>query len=75
MPARRITVALLLVLVAAGAMTTLDWLPGAGLVPSHNGSALAAPIRGELLYQLVLRVFVGPSAEGEARARLLGLDR
>ncbi|MGZ5179472.1 MAG: chalcone isomerase family protein [Ramlibacter sp.] len=58
-----------------GDVITLDWLPGTGLAPSHNGRALAAPIGGELLYQLVLRVFVGPSADAETRARLLGLDR
>jgi len=58
-----------------GDVITLDWLPGAGLAPSHNGRVLAAPIRGELLYQLVLRIFVGPSADTETRGRLLGLVR
>lgn len=58
-----------------GDVITLDWQPGAGLLPSHNGRTLAAPIGGELLYQLVLRIFVGPSADAQTRAHLLGLER
>lgn len=58
-----------------GDVITLDWQPGAGLVPAHNGRVLAAPIGAELLYRLVLRIFVGPSADAEIRAHLLGTSR
>lgn len=57
-----------------GDVITLDWLPGSGFVAAHNGRALsAAPLAPELLYRLVLRIFVGPDASREPRERLLGL--
>ena len=57
-----------------GDVITVDWLPGAGTIVAHNGRSVSpAPLPPELLYRLILRIFVGPDAAREPRERLLGL--
>lgn len=58
-----------------GDVVTMDWLPAAGMAIALNGRALSdVPIRNELLYRLVLRIFLGPDAARGPRERLLGLQ-
>ena len=60
--------------VRKGDVISLDWLPGQGLVVTRNGTALGSvAISSERLYGVVLRIFLGPKADEEARDRLLGL--
>lgn len=40
----------------------MDFLPGKGLVLSHNGKAVGSTIPGEDLYRAVLQIFVGEQA-------------
>lgn len=58
-----------------GDVFTLDWMPGKGLLVSKNGMALAQrPIPNELMFRIVLRIFLGPQAQAEAREKLLGRE-
>lgn len=51
----------------------MDFLPGQGLLFSHNGRLLGAPISGDDFYSALLRVFLGEHvADERLRAGLLG---
>lgn len=58
-----------------GDVITIDWLPAKGMVTSLNGRALSDSATGtELLYRMVLRIFLGPNAARTPREKLLGLQ-
>jgi HAMP domain-containing protein len=58
-----------------GDVINIDWLPGIGMLTSLNGHAVGdAKIDAELLYRMVLRIFLGPDAARGPRERLLGLQ-
>lgn len=60
--------------ISKGDIVTLDWLPEKGLVISLNDKPLSAqPLNNELVYQIILRIFLGPDAQAVARDQLLGL--
>ena len=59
--------------IASGDTVTLDFQPGQGLVFSHNGRPLGAPIPGDDFYAALLRVFIGEQvSDDKLRAGLLG---
>lgn len=56
-----------------GDVLTLDWIPNQGLVISRNGVHLSEkPIASELLFRVLLRIFLGPKAPEDTREKLLG---
>jgi hypothetical protein len=60
--------------VKKGDVLTLDWVPKVGLTATHNGKTISeAPIGNELVFNIILRVFVGSKADPAARAKLLGV--
>lgn len=60
--------------ISKGDIVTLDWLPEKGLSIALNGKQLSAqPLNNELVYQIILRIFLGPDAQASAREQLLGL--
>ena len=59
--------------IASGDTVNLDFQPGQGLVFSHNGRTVGAPIPGEDFYGALLRVFIGEQvSDDKLRAGLLG---
>jgi hypothetical protein len=61
--------------VSRGDELLLDWVPGAGMTATRNGTPLSAkPIQSELMFSIVLRIFIGPEANATTRSRLLGLQ-
>ena len=59
--------------IANGDVVNLDFQPGQGLVFSHNGRTVGAPIPGEDFYGALLRVFIGDLvSDDKLRAGLLG---
>jgi hypothetical protein len=57
-----------------GDTISIDWLPGIGMITALNGHPVSdAKIETELLYRMVLRIFLGPDAARGPRERLLGL--
>ena len=59
--------------IASGDAVNLDFQPGQGLVFSHNGRTVGAPIPGEDFYGALLRVFIGELvSDDKLRAGLLG---
>lgn len=60
--------------ISKGDVVTLDWLPEKGMSIALNGKSLSAqPLNNELVYQIILRIFLGPDAQAAARDQLLGL--
>jgi hypothetical protein len=56
-----------------GDIFTLDWIPDKGLMVTKNGMALAdKPMLNDLMFRIVMRIFLGPQAPVEAREKLLG---
>ena len=59
--------------IASGDTVNLDFQPSQGLVFSHNGRTLGAPIPGDDFYGALLRVFIGEQvSDDKLRAGLLG---
>ena len=59
--------------IASGDTVNLDFQPGQGLVFTHNGRSVGAPIPGEDFYAALLRVFIGEQvSDDKLRAGLLG---
>ena len=59
--------------IASGDTVNLDFQPSQGLVFSHNGRTLGAPIPGDDFYGALLRVFIGELvSDDKLRAGLLG---
>lgn len=59
--------------IASGDTVNLDFQPSQGLVFSHNGRTLGAPIPGDDFYGALLRVFIGDLvSDDKLRAGLLG---
>lgn len=59
--------------VKKGDLVNLDYVPGQGLLFSHNGRLLGPAIPGEDLYGALLRVFIGERpVDPELKAGLLG---
>lgn len=57
-----------------GDVLTIDWLPGTGMVISKNGTALSdKPITSELMFRIIMNIFLGPIAPEDARMKLLGV--
>ena len=67
--------------VRRGDVVTGDWIPGKGFTVAVNGKTLppspdASPyINSELLFQIFLRMYVGPAVPEELRLNLLGLSK
>jgi hypothetical protein len=66
--------------VSKGDVVNLDWLPGTGWMCYINGKQLTIEgasdaINNELVYQIYLRMYIGPSAPEELRNGLMGLTR
>ena len=59
--------------VRKGDAINLDYLPSRGMVFTHNGRELGAPIPGDDFYEALLGVFIGPKPVDEKlKAGLLG---
>lgn len=59
--------------IASGDTVNLDFQPGQGLVLSHNGRTVGAPIPGDDFYGALLRVFIGEQvSDDKLRDGLLG---
>lgn len=59
--------------VRKGDVVDLDFVPGQGLLFSHNGQRRGEPIAGDDFYDALLRVFIGAKvSDAELRAGLLG---
>ena len=59
--------------IASGDTVNLDFQPSQGMVFSHNGRTLGAPIPGDDFYGALLRVFIGEQvSDDKLRAGLLG---
>lgn len=60
--------------VKKGDVLTIDWLPGSGLVIARNATPLSdKPIASELMFRIIMRIFLGPIAPEDARLKLLGV--
>ena len=64
--------------VKKGDVSTIDWIPGKGIQSRINGKVQSAGgadfMNSELMYQILLRMYVGEQAAAEYRRGLLGLD-
>lgn len=59
--------------VRKGDLVDLDYVPGQGLLFSHNGKRRGEPIKGDDFYAALLRVFIGPKvSDPELKSGLLG---
>lgn len=56
-----------------GDVIAVDWVPGKGLCVSHNDKPLPGVVANETAYQIILRIFLAPEAQANARDRLLGI--
>lgn len=57
-----------------GDLSTIDWIPGTGIVSRYNNRLLGnGPIHSELAFQIYLRMFLGRHVTAEFRNALLGL--
>lgn len=66
--------------VSKGDVVAIDWVPGKGIACSYNGKSLAIDgtnyyLNSELMYQIFLRIYVGPAVPEELRLNLLGQSR
>ncbi len=60
--------------VLKGDAINIDYLPGRGMLLSHNGRELGAAIAGDDFYDALLGVFIGPKpVDDTLKAALLGL--
>ena len=60
--------------VLKGDAINIDYLPGRGMLLSHNGRELGAAIAGDDFYEALLGVFIGPKpVDDTLKAALLGL--
>ena len=56
-----------------GDVLAVDWIPDTGLIVTKNGSPLSPkPIASELMFRIIMRIFLGPLAQEAARESLLG---
>lgn len=59
--------------VRKGDVVDIDFVPGQGLLFTHNGQRRGQPIAGDDFYAALLRVFLGPKpSDPELKAGLLG---
>lgn len=59
--------------VRKGDVVDLDFVPGQGLLFTHNGKRLGDAVKGEDFYAALLRIFIGPKpTDPELKAGLLG---
>ena len=59
-----------------GDSVNLDFVPGRGLVFSHNGRVIGAPIEGDDFYDALLGIFIGAKpVDDKLKAGLLGGSR
>jgi hypothetical protein len=59
--------------VRKGDVVDLDFVPGQGLLFSHNGRRRGDPVKGEDLYAALLRIFIGEKpTQVELKTGLLG---
>lgn len=71
-----------LAMVRKGDVVNMDWIPGKGIYASINGKPLAdatgtKPVymNNELMYRLLLRMYVGGKVSAELRDNILGRSR
>lgn len=64
-----------------GDVVTGDWIPGKGFLVSVNGRPIHAEgnpspyVNNEMLYRILLRMYIGEGVPQELRNNLLGLDK
>jgi hypothetical protein len=65
-------------LVRRGDVVNMDWVPGKGIFPSLNGKSLMPAetkgqyVNSELMYRILLRMYIGGKVPQELRDNLLG---
>jgi len=67
--------------VSRGDQVAIDWVPGKGIVCLFNGKPMTLDDNGaiymnnELMFQIFMRIYVGPAVPDELRLNLLGLSK
>lgn len=65
--------------ISKGDLVTIDWVPGKGITTAINGRTIqldgATYMNSELMFQIILRMYLGAAVSDELRLNMLGVSR